>query len=67
MLYLLLKTKFGTHKTLLASTINCIVQGWLVPCQFKVTGWDIMFICGMVLRGAGTLKPGLGMDQLQQI
>jgi len=25
--------------------------------QFKVTGWGIMFICGMVLRCAGTLKP----------
>jgi len=20
----------------------------LAQCQFKVTGWDIMFICGMV-------------------
>jgi len=27
----------------------------------------IMFICGMVLRCAGKLKPGLSLDQLQQI
>jgi len=33
-------------------------QGCLAQCQFKVTGWGIMFICGMVLRCAGTLKPG---------
>jgi len=25
-----------------------------------------MFICGMVLRCAGTLKPGLSQEQLQQ-
>jgi len=31
----------------------------LAQCQFKVTGWGIMFICGMVLRCAGTIKPGL--------
>jgi len=37
----------------------------LAQCQFKVTGWDIMFICGMVLQRADTLKPG--MDQVQQI
>jgi len=37
----------------------------LPQCQFKVTGWDIMFICGMVLRCAGTLKPGLSLNQLQ--
>jgi len=29
---------------------------WLAQCQFKVTGWGIMFICGMVLRCAGTLS-----------
>jgi len=39
----------------------------LAQCQFKVTGWCIMFICGMVLRYTRTLKPGLSMDQLQQI
>jgi len=39
----------------------------LAQCQFKVTGWGIMFICGMVLRFSGTLKPGLTLDQLQQI
>jgi len=31
-----------------------LVHDWLVQCQFKVTGWDIVFICGMVLRCAGT-------------
>jgi len=31
-------------------------QGWLAQCQYKVTGWGNMFICGMVLRCAGTLK-----------
>jgi len=36
----------------------------LTQCQFEVTGWGIMFICGMVLRCA---KPGLSLDQLQQI
>jgi len=33
----------------------------LARCQFKVTGWGIMLICGMVLRCAGTLKPGLSL------
>jgi len=39
----------------------------LAQYQFKVTGWDIMFICGMVLQCAGTIKPGLSLDQSQQI
>jgi len=39
----------------------------LAQCQFNVTGWGIMFICSMVLRCAGTLKPGLSLDQLQHI
>jgi len=39
----------------------------LAQCQFKVTGWDIMFICGMVLWCTGTIKPGLSLDVLQQI
>jgi len=51
----------------LAFTIKGLEQGWLVQCQFKVTGWGIMFIFGMVLWCAGTLKPGLSLDQLQQI
>jgi len=34
-------------------------QGWLAQCQFKVTGWGIMLICGMVLWCVGTLKPWL--------
>jgi len=29
---------------------------WLAQYQFKVTGWGIVFICGMVLRCAGTIK-----------
>jgi len=39
----------------------------LAQCQFKETGWGIVCICGMVLRCAGTLKPSLSLDQLQQI
>jgi len=39
----------------------------LAQCWFKVTVWGIMFICGMVLRCASTLKPGLSLDQLLQI
>jgi len=34
----------------LVFTINGLEQGWLAQCQFKVTGWGIMFICGMVFR-----------------
>jgi len=51
----------------LAFTIKGLEQGWLAQSQFKVTGWGIMFICSMILRCAGTLKPGLSLDQLQQI
>jgi len=36
----------------LAFTIKGLEQGWLAQCQFNVTGWGIMFICGMVLRCA---------------
>jgi len=39
----------------------------LAQCQFNVTGWGIMFIYGMALRCADKLKPGLSLDQLQQI
>jgi len=48
-------------------TIKGLEQDWLAQCQFNVTGWGIMFICGMVLQYAGILKPGLSLDQLQQI
>jgi len=48
----------------LAFTIKGLEQGWLVQYQFKVTGWGIVFICGMVLRCAGTFKSGLSLDQL---
>jgi len=51
----------------LAFTIKDLEQGWLAQCQFNVTGWCIMFICGMVLRCAGTLTAGLSLNQLQQI
>jgi len=34
-------------------------QGWLAQCQFKVTGWGIMFICSMVPWCADTLKTRL--------
>jgi len=47
--------------------IKGLEQGWLAQCQFKVTGWGIMFICGMVFWCSGTVKPGLSLDQLQQI
>jgi len=33
-----------------ASIIKGLEQVWLAQCQFKVTRWGIMFICGMVLR-----------------
>jgi len=39
----------------------------LAQCQFKVTGWGIMFISDMVLRFAGTLKPGLSLNEVQEI
>jgi len=35
-------------------------------CPYKVTGWGIMFNCGMTLWYAGTLKHSLGLYQLQQ-
>jgi len=31
----------------------------LAQSQFKVTGWGVMFICGMVLRCPGTVNNGL--------
>jgi len=34
----------------------------LAWCQYKVNGWCIMFICGMVHWCAGTLKPGSSLD-----
>jgi len=51
----------------LAFTIKGLEQGWFAQCQFKVTGWGIMFICGMVLQCAGKLKPDLSLDQLEKI
>jgi len=36
--------------------------GWLTQCQFKVTGWRIMFIWGMLFRCAGNLKSDLSLD-----
>jgi len=51
----------------LVFTIKGLEQCWLAQCQFKVTGWGIVFICRMVLQCADTLKLGLSLDQLQQI
>jgi len=48
----------------LAFTFIGLEQGWLVQCKFKVTGWRVMFIFGMVLRCAITIKAGLSLDQL---
>jgi len=31
----------------------------LAQCQFKVTGWNIVFNCGMVLWCAGAIKSRL--------
>jgi len=38
-----------------------IIKG-RAQCQYKVTGWGIIFIWGMVLWCAGILKPGLSLD-----
>jgi len=43
----------------LSFTIKGLEQGLLAQRQFKVTGWGIMFICGIELRCAGNLKHGL--------
>jgi len=42
-----------------AFAIKGLEQGWLVQCQFKVTGCGIMFICGMVLRVCWHVKTWL--------
>jgi len=34
----------------------------MAHCQFKVTGWGIVFNCDMVLRCAGNLISGLSLD-----
>jgi len=41
--------------------------GWLAQCQFKVTEWGIMLICGMVFHCTYKVKTDLSLDQLQQI
>jgi len=51
----------------LAFNFKGLEQALLAQCQFKLTGWNIMFICGIVLWCAGTLQPGLSLDQLQHI
>jgi len=50
-----------------AFTLSAECQGWLAQCQFKLTEWNIMFICGMVPRCAVTLKAGLNRVLLQQM
>jgi len=55
---------------LVASQVSALLgleQSWLAQCQFKVTGWGIMFICGTVLRCTDAFKPVLSLNQLQQI
>jgi len=32
-----------------ASLVSVLEQNWLAQCQFKMTGWSIILICGMVL------------------
>jgi len=46
-------------------SFEILEQGWVVQCQFEVTGWGIMFICGISV--CWHRKPGLSLDQLQQI
>jgi len=53
------KTEIFLHlllPLLVTSTIKGLEQGCLAKYQFKVTGWSIMFICGMVLK-IGMLAP----------
>jgi len=50
-----------------ASLLDDLEHGWLFQCQFKVTGSGVMFICGMVFRCTGLLKPASSLDQLQQL
>jgi len=73
---LVVKSAFGSSQRLkkwhlllpqLAFTIKGLEQGGLAQCQFKMTGWGIMFIYGMVLQCDGTITLGLSLDQLQQI
>jgi len=42
--------------------LRIIEQGWLVQCQYNVTEWGIVFICGMVLQCTGTLKPDKSLN-----
>jgi len=39
--------------------MTCEFNGheWLIQCQYNVTGWGIMSICGAVLLLAGKLNP----------
>jgi len=41
----------------LGFTIYGLEQDWLSQCQYKMTGWGIIFICGMVYGCPGTLNP----------
>jgi len=39
--------------------IKGLEQGWSTRCQFKVTGWGIQFICGMILGACWHFKTRL--------
>jgi len=41
----------------LVFTTEELEQGWLALCEYNVTGWGIMLICGTVLRWTAILKP----------
>jgi len=51
------QVKSMTNFTPVASLVSVyhlrLEQGWLAQCEFKVTGWGIMFLCSMVLWCAG--------------
>jgi len=51
----------------LDSVYRGLEQGWWTQYRFRVTGWGIIFIWGMVLWCDRILKPGLSLDQLQKI
>jgi len=54
------RVKSKTEKLAAVTSVDIgLQQGWFAQCQYNVTEWGIMFICGMILRCAGTLKPWL--------
>jgi len=61
------RVKLKTEKLAPLFTFYGLEYDWSAQYQFKVNRRGIMFICIMVLWCAGTLKPGLSLNQLQQI